>query len=307
MRKDELSQYIKLTIKEAGFDFAGIAKAEKLDDEARLLDKWLSLKYHGTMEYMQNWFDKRIDPRLLVPGAKSVICMLYNYAPESSLPDDSYHIASYAYGTDYHKVIKKKLATVIEALQAKIGQFEARIFVDSAPVMERTWAVRSGLGWQGKNTLLINKQQGSYFFIATIICDLLLDYDAPFAANHCGTCTRCIDACPTQAIVGNNILDASKCISYLTIERKEDIPDSYKGKMKDWIFGCDICQQVCPWNSFAKAHQEPAFYPSEALKTMKKSEWQELTEDVFNIIFKNSPLKRSKWKGLRRNIDFIDY
>jgi len=307
VRKDELSQYIKLTIKEAGFDFAGIAKAEKLDDEARLLDKWLSLKYHGTMEYMQNWFDKRIDPRLLVPGAKSVICMLYNYAPESSLPDDSYHIASYAYGTDYHKVIKKKLATVIEALQAKIGQFEARIFVDSAPVMERTWAVRSGLGWQGKNTLLINKQQGSYFFIATIICDLLLDYDAPFAANHCGTCTRCIDACPTQAIVGNNILDASKCISYLTIERKEDIPDSYKGKMKDWIFGCDICQQVCPWNSFAKAHQEPAFYPSEALKTMKKSEWQELTEDVFNIIFKNSPLKRSKWKGLRRNIDFIDY
>lgn len=306
MRKDELSQYIKLTIKEAGFDFAGIAKAEKLDDEARLLDKWLSLQYHGTMEYMQNWFDKRIDPRLLVPGAKSVICMLYNYAPVSSLPDDSYHIASYAYGMDYHKVIKKKLATVMEALQAKIGQFEARIFVDSAPVMERTWAVRSGLGWQGKNTLLINKQQGSYFFIATIICDIALDYDTPFSANHCGTCTRCIDACPTQAIVGNNILDASKCISYLTIERKEDIPDSYKGMMKDWIFGCDICQQVCPWNSFAKAHQEPAFYPSEALKTMKKSEWQELTEDVFNIIFKNSPLKRSKWKGLRRNIDFID-
>jgi epoxyqueuosine reductase len=292
-------------VKSVGFEFVGIAKAEKLDNEARLLEKWLQNNYNGKMGYMEKWFDKRIDPRLLVPGAKSVICMLFNYMPKENLQEDSYKIAKYAYGNDYHEVLKSKLATVLTNLRLKIGEFDARIFVDSAPVMERTWAKRSGLGWQGKHTLLIHKKRGSYFFIATIICDLDLEYDSPFTSDHCGSCTRCIDACPTEAIVGNNILDASKCISYLTIELKDEIPQEFRGKMDDWIFGCDICQNVCPWNSFAFAHSEDAFDPNSALLSMQKKDWDELSQDLFKTLFKHTPLQRTKWKGLRRNIDFI--
>ncbi len=306
MSKAEITKFFKQEILSSGFDFVGIAKAEKLDKEARQLEKWLQLKYHGRMSYMENWFDKRIDPRLLVPGAKSIICMLYNYFPEHTVAQDSYKIAKYAYGNDYHEVLKKKLFKVIDSLRKQIGDFDCRIFVDSAPVMERAWAIRAGLGWQGKHTLLINKNKGSFFFIATIVCDVELVYDAPFNTHHCGTCTRCIDACPTQAIVGDNILDASKCISYLTIELKDEIPYPFKSSMNDWIFGCDICQDVCPWNSFATPHTEERFFPKEEAMTMTKSDWQDITEDVFRILYKNTPLQRTKWKGIKRNIQFIE-
>lgn len=287
-----------------GFEYCGIAKAEFLADEAPRLESWLQKNYHGKMAYMANHFDKRLDPTLLVPGAKSVVSFIYNYYPTQKLPEnDNYNIAKYAYGKDYHFVIKDKLKTLLEELKQEIGEINGRVFVDSAPVMERQWAARSGAGWLGKNSLLLNKNMGSFFFLAELIIDLELEPDGP-VRDYCGTCTRCIDACPTDAIVAPGILNASQCISYLTIELKDEIPGGFKGKTKDWIFGCDICQDVCPWNRFSKAHKEPEFKPHEDLPELKKDDWHEITREVFNKIFKNSAVKRTKLEGLRRNISF---
>lgn len=300
------SQQVKLLAKAEGFDFCGIAKAEKLDKEARLLEQWLHKGYQGKMSYLENWFDKRIDPTLLVEGSKSVICLLYNYTPKNTLDISSFKLSKYAYNEDYHVVIKNKLNHLFQQIILKFGAVEGRVFVDSAPVMERAWAQRTGLGWLGKHTLLINKDKGSFYFIATIICDLELAPDTPYSKDYCGTCTKCIDACPTDAIVQGNIVDASKCISYLTIELKDELlPNEFKGKFDDWIFGCDICQDVCPWNKFATPHQEPKFEPTDALKNMTKSDWKDLNEDMFNVMFNHTPLKRTKFKGIRRNIDFL--
>ena len=257
------------------------------------------------MTYMENHFDKRLDPTLLVPGAKSVISLLYNYYPEERQKENSYHISKYAYGEDYHHVIKHKLHELVATMQVNLGNFEARVFTDSAPIMERSWAKKSGLGWLGKHSLLISKQKGSYFFLAEIILDLELQYDTAFTANHCGSCTKCIDACPTQAILPNNTVDGSKCISYFTIELKEEIPIEFKGHFDDWMFGCDVCQDVCPWNRFSAPHQEPRFRPDTRLLDMSKNEWEEITEEVFHQIFKKSAVKRAKFSGLLRNIDYL--
>ncbi len=291
---------------ELGFDMVGVSKAEKLDEEARQLESWLNKNHQGQMGWMANHFDKRVDPRLLVPGAKSVISLLYNYFPkEEQHEEDTPKIARYAYGEDYHFVIKKKLKTLLQWLQDEVGQVSGRCFVDSAPVMERQWAERSGLGWLGKNTLLIHPRKGSYFFLAELIIDLELPVDHPIK-DYCGTCTRCIDACPTDAISQEGyLLDASKCISYLTIELKDEIPEAFQDKMEGWAFGCDICQEVCPWNRFSTPHKEPAFDPHPDLLSMKEHEWHEITEEVFNIIFKKSAVKRTKYSGLKRNLAFI--
>ena len=295
---------IKNKAREFGFDFCGVSKAEFLEGEASNLEQWLAKNYHGKMAYMANHFDKRLDPRLLVPGAKSVISLVYNYYPSKEVNGkDRFKIAKYAYGDDYHLVIKKKLKSFFEELKVEIGQFEGRVFVDSAPVMERQWAAKSGLGWIGKNSLLLNKNMGSFFFLAEVICDLELTPDG-IVKDHCGTCTKCIDACPTEAIVGNSVIDASKCISYLTIELKEEIPSEFTGKMEDWIFGCDICQDVCPWNRFSKPQNEPDFSPSMEWANFSKSEWVEMTEEVFRKVFKKSAINRSKYAGLKRNIHF---
>lgn len=287
-----------------GFDFCGIAKADFLEEEAPLLEKWLLGNMNGKMAYMQNHFDKRLDPRILVPGAKSVISLLYNYYPEESLHAAAPKISKYAYGKDYHFVVKEKLKELVGFIQENIGEVQGRIFVDSAPVMERAWAKKSGLGWIGKNTNLINKKQGSFFFIAEIISDLDLKEDGPIE-DYCGTCTRCIDACPTDAIIKPYVVDGSKCISYFTIELKEEIPVSVKGKMDDWIFGCDVCQDVCPWNRFSKAHQEKQFIPSNEMKGMTVTEWEEITIDVFDKLFHDSPMQRTGYKGMKRNLEFI--
>jgi epoxyqueuosine reductase len=288
-----------------GFDFCGIAKAKFLEDEAPRLEKWLNAGMHGQMAYMENHFDKRLDPRLLVPGAKSVVSLVYNYFPEKDLAREStFKIAKYAYGKDYHFVIKEKLRHLVEELTSQIGHFEGRVFVDSGPVLERVWAAKAGLGWIGKNSLLLNRKMGSFFFLAEFISDLELDADGPIK-DYCGTCTKCMDACPTDAIPAPYVVDGSRCISYLTIELKEHIPAAFKGKMDDWIFGCDICQDVCPWNSFSKAHNEKEFLPSDELGNLTKSDWIEMTEEVFKKVFKKSPLKRSKYSGLQRNIRFI--
>lgn len=297
---------VKQMAKSHGFDFCGISKAEFLEEEAPRLEKWLKNGSHGRMSYMENHFDKRLDPTKLVPGAKSVVSLLYNYYPEKDLSDkkpDQAKLAKYAYGEDYHFVIKDKLKTLVQELQAEIGEIEGRVFVDSAPVMERQWAEKSGLGWIGKNTLLITKEQGSFFFLAELIIDLELESDGPIK-DYCGTCTRCVDACPTDAISPYQ-LDASKCISYLTIELKEGIPDEFKGKMENWAFGCDICQDVCPWNRFSKPHQEEAFLPSKELLEVFNNNWQELTDSVFRQVFKKSAVKRTKFEGLKRNLDFL--
>ena len=270
------------------------------------MEQWLSRNYHGEMAYLANHFDKRLDPTLLVPGAKSVISLLYNYYPNQTQEDsEAPKIAKYAYGEDYHFVIKRKLKDIMNFIQTEIGEVEGRVFVDSAPVMERAWAQEAGLGWQGKNTLLLNKKEGSFFFLAEIILDLELDYYVPIQTDHCGTCTRCIDACPTEAIVGPNVLDASKCISYLTIELKEAIPSQFSNQMENWAFGCDICQDVCPWNRFSKPHQEEAFQPHGDLLKMSSGEWHEITEEVFRKVFKKSAVKRTKYSGLKRNLEFI--
>ncbi len=300
------TQIVKQVAQQLGFSFCGISKAEKLEEEAPRLEAWLKSGAHGKMSYMENHFDKRLDPTLLVPGAKSVVSLLYNYYPEKDLAntqEDHHKIAKYAYGKDYHFVIKDKLKTFMSKLQEQIGQIDGRVFVDSAPVMERQWAEKSGLGWIGKNTLLINKDRGSFFFLAELIIDLELESDGPIK-DYCGTCTRCVDACPTDAITPYQ-LDASKCISYLTIELKDNIPTEFKNQMEGWAFGCDICQDVCPWNRFSKAHQEEAFQPKKELEELFNNNWEDLTKEVFQVAFKNSAVKRTKFEGLKRNLEFL--
>jgi epoxyqueuosine reductase len=290
-----------------GFMSVGFAKADFLEEDAIRLESFLKNNYHGKMSYLENHFDLRVDPRKLVPNAKSVITLLLNYYPNESQDIDSPKIAKYAWGMDYHDVIKEKLKALLAYINQHIGQIDGRGFVDSAPVLERTWANKSGLGWIGKNGNLINKQAGSFFFIATLICDLELEPDPTFKTDHCGTCTRCIDACPTDAIIDNKKIDASKCISYLTIELKDQlIPDAFEGKMDNWLFGCDVCQDVCPWNRFSKPHTEQAFTAHKEILNLSSQEWEALEESTFNTLFKHSPLKRSKWKGLQRNIQFIN-
>ena len=290
-----------------GFMSVGFAKADFLEEDAIRLESFLKNNYHGKMSYLENHFDLRVDPRKLVPNAKSVITLLLNYYPNESQDINSPKIAKYAWGMDYHDVIKEKLKALFAYINQHIGQIDGRGFVDSAPVLERTWANKSGLGWIGKNGNLINKQAGSFFFIATLICDLELEPDPTFKTDHCGTCTRCIDACPTDAIIDNKKIDASKCISYLTIELKDQlIPDAFEGKMDNWLFGCDVCQDVCPWNRFSKPHTEQAFTAHKEILNLSSQEWKALEESTFNTLFKHSPLKRSKWKGLQRNIQFIN-
>lgn len=299
------SNIIKAEASRLGFASCGVAKAEFLEEEARNLDTWLKNGHHGQMQYMENHFDKRLDPRLLVDGAKSVISLAYNYFPEEIQKDGTYKVAKYAYGQDYHHVIKRKLKELYNFIHEEIGEINGRAFVDSAPVMERSWAERAGLGWNGKHSLLIQKELGSYFFLSELIIDLELEYDEPFKTDHCGTCTKCIDACPTKAILPNNTIDGSKCISYFTIELKDEIPNSVKGLFEDWMFGCDICQDVCPWNRFSKPHSEPLFNPHPELLALTKTDWEEITEDVFKKVFKKSPVKRTKYAGLQRNIQFL--
>lgn len=288
-----------------GFANCGIAKADFLEDEAPKLEQWLQHGLHGEMHYMENHFDKRLDPRKLVPGAKSVISLQYNYYTTKELLEPSYKISKYAFGHDYHQIIKAKLYELLNFIQKEIGKVDGRAFVDSAPVLERAWAKKSGLGWIGKHSLLITKQKGSFYFLAELILDSELVYDQELKTDHCGNCTKCVDACPTQAILPNNSVDGSKCISYFTIELKNELPNSMKGKFDDWIFGCDICQNVCPWNRFSKSHNEPYFEPHPDLLEMNKSDWEEITEDVFKKIFKKSAVKRTKFNGLKRNIDFV--
>ena len=303
--KSEYTSKIKSAAKALGFLSCGISKADFLEDEAPRLEQWLNHGHHGSMSYMERHFDKRLDPRLLVPGAKSVVSLLLNYHTDKKQTDPKApKISSYAYGTDYHFVIKEKLKELMQIIHREIGEVNGRVFVDSAPVMDKAWAAKSGLGWLGKNTNLISKQVGSFFFIAELIIDLELDYDAP-VTDHCGSCTACIDACPTDALLQPYQIDGSKCISYLTIELKENIPTEFKGQMDNWAFGCDICQTVCPWNRFATPHDEPAFEPQEELLNLTKSEWQEMTSVVFNKVFKNSAVKRTKFEGLKRNIKFL--
>jgi epoxyqueuosine reductase len=282
----------------------GISKAGFLEQEAPRLEAWLNQNRHGQMQYMENHFDKRLDPTKLVEGSKSVISLLLNYYPQQLQRDDSYKISKYAYGTDYHFVIKDKLKELLHCIQEQVGDVHGRAFVDSAPVLDKAWAAKSGLGWIGKHSNLLSKQTGSFYFIAELIVDLDLDYDTP-VTDHCGSCTACIDACPTQAIVEPYKVDGSKCISYFTIELKNEIPSSVSGQFDDWMFGCDVCQDVCPWNRFSKAHKEPLFDPHPDVLSNSKKDWEEITKEVFSEIFKKSPLKRTKFEGLRRNIEFL--
>ncbi|MFI5453215.1 tRNA epoxyqueuosine(34) reductase QueG [Pedobacter sp. UC225_61] len=300
------SQMIKAEALRLGFMACGIAKAEFLEEEAPRLETWLRNNYHGEMAYMENHFDKRLNPTLLVDDAKSVVSLTLNYFTEDKQLDSSApKISKYAYGTDYHLVIKEKLKELLAFINDNIGEVSGRCFVDSAPVMDKTWAQKSGLGWRGKNSNLISKEAGSFFFLAELIIDLELEYDTPFAADHCGSCTRCIDACPTDAIMAPYVVDGSKCISYLTIELKNEIPNEFRGKMENWAFGCDICQDVCPWNRFATPHQEPAFKPALELLKLNKTDLIEMTDEVFKQVFKGSAVKRTKFNGLKRNIDFL--
>jgi epoxyqueuosine reductase len=289
-----------------GFTYCGIAKAAVLDDDARRLESWLNKGLHGNMQYMENHFDLRIDPSKLVPAAKSVITLLMNYYPEEKQNDDAPKISKYAFGNDYHEVIREKLKELLRYIKTNIGEVNGRGFVDSAPVLERSWAQKSGLGWVGKNGNLINKQSGSYFFIATLITDLELEYDDPYVKDFCGTCTKCIDACPTDAILPDKVIEGNKCISYFTIELKDAlIPNTMKGKFDDWMFGCDVCQDVCPWNRFAVSTKETGFTPIPEILNFSKNDWEEMTEENFKTIFRNSPLKRSKFEGIKRNLRFI--
>ncbi|MDX1446217.1 tRNA epoxyqueuosine(34) reductase QueG [Lishizhenia sp.] len=305
LSKEKHTRLIKEKARDLGFFFCGISKADFLDEEAPRLEKWLNDQRHGKMNYMENHFDKRLDPRLLVDGAKSVVSLLLNYYPAEKQPENTYKISKYAYGQDYHHVIKEKLKEFFQFIQDEIGEVGGRMFVDSAPVLDKAWAKKSGLGWIGKNSNLINTKSGSFFFIAELILDLELEPDGPIK-DYCGTCTRCIDACPTDAIVEPYVVDGSKCISYLTIELKDEIlPHEFKGKMEDWMFGCDICQDVCPWNRFSKPHNTPAFDPHEQLLQMNKSDWEDLTEEVYREIFKKSAVKRTKLNGVKRNVNFL--
>lgn len=306
MSPEKNTVIIKDLASRLGFDYCGVAKAEFLEDDARRLEHWLSESKHGKMGYMENHFDLRTDPTKLVPGAKSVITLLYNYYPSEEQNINAPKISKYAYGEDYHTVIRKKLNTFLQEMRTEIGEIQGRGFVDSAPVLERAWAEKSGLGWIGKNGNLINKNKGSFFFIASLIVDLPLNYDDAYAKDFCGTCTRCIDACPTDAILPNNVVDGSKCISYYTIELKDALlPADKKGQFDNWMFGCDVCQDVCPWNRFSTPHQETAFTPIPAILDYTIADWEALTEENFKIIFGKSPLKRTKYEGIKRNLSFI--
>lgn len=302
---EKYARLIKSTAKKFGFQSCGISKAGFLEEEAHSLENWLRHGYHGKMSYMENHFDKRLDPTMLVEGSKSVISLSYNYFPAENLSSlENFKISKYAYGEDYHIVIKDILAEMVAELKEEIGDFECRVFTDSAPILERSWARKSGIGWVGKNANLITKQNGSFYFLAEIICDLELQADLA-TTDHCGTCTKCIEACPTDAIVSEKVIDGSKCISYATIELKEEIPESFKNKMQDWMFGCDICQDVCPWNRFSAPHQQEKFKPNQFLQNYQKEDWKEVTQEVFSEIFRKSPVKRTKFAGLQRNIGFL--
>jgi epoxyqueuosine reductase len=306
--KEKYTQFIKSEAKRLGFLSCGISKAGFLKEEAPRLENWLNKQMNGQMAYMENHFDKRLNPTLLVYDAQSVVSLLLNYYPSElqsrSLGTDTYKISKYAYGQDYHYVIKDKLKELLVSIQSNIGQVSGRAFVDSAPVLDKAWAAKSGLGWVGKNSNLISKKVGSFYFIAELIIDLDLEYDNP-TTDHCGSCTACLDACPTQAIVSPYVVDGSKCISYFTIELKENIPLEMKGKFDDWAFGCDICQDVCPWNRFSKPHKEPLFNSTSEILSYSKKDWIELTEETFKAVFKNSPLKRTNFEGLKRNLNFL--
>jgi epoxyqueuosine reductase len=302
--KEKYSQLIKAESKRLGFLSCGISKAEFLEDEAPRLESWLNKNHHGQMTYMENHFDKRLNPKLLVDDSKSVISLLLNYFPSEEQNSDSYKISKYAYGQDYHFVIKEKLKELLNTIQSQIGDVSGRAFVDSAPVLDKAWAAKSGLGWIGKNSNLITQKVGSFYFIAELIIDLELEYDYA-TTDHCGTCTACIDACPTDAIVAPYVVDGSKCVSYFTIELKDNLPLEMKGQFDDWAFGCDVCQDVCPWNRFSKPHQEPLFNPNPELLSFSKRDWDEITNETFNKIFKNSAVKRTKFEGFKRNINFL--
>ena len=298
------STLIKAESKRLGFLSCGISKAGFLEEEAPRLENWLNNNMHGQMSYMENHFDKRLNPTLLVDGAKSVISLLLNYYPSEHQNEDSYKISKYAYGQDYHHVIKQKLKELLHFIQTEIGEVSGRAFVDSAPVLDKAWAAKSGLGWVGKNSNLITQKVGSFYFIAELIIDLELEYDTP-TTDHCGSCTACLDACPTEAIVAPYVVDGSKCISYFTIELKDNLPQEMKGKFDDWMFGCDVCQDVCPWNRFSKPHNEPLFQTNSDILNFSKSDWEEITVDTFRKVFKNSAVKRTKYEGLLRNINFL--
>lgn len=305
-RPEKYTGLIKEEAIRLGFMHCGVAKATFLEQEAPRLEQWLKNGFQGQMTYMENHFDKRLDPRLLVPGARSVISLTLNYFPEhGQMHADAPKISKYAYGEDYHLLIKTKLADLLQFIRSHIGEVDGRAFVDSAPVLDRAWAKRAGIGWVGKNGNIISKKSGSFFFLAELIIDLEMDYDEPFPTDHCGSCTRCIDACPTGAILSPAIIDSGKCISYLTIELRDEIPPQFQGQMDNWAFGCDVCQDVCPWNRFSSPHHEPALHPKSNLLEMKREDWMDITEDVFKQIFKHSAVKRTKFKGLTRNIDFL--
>jgi epoxyqueuosine reductase len=307
IQKSDYTSFVKSAAQSLGFDFCGIAKAARLEDDEKRLSSWLNKGFNGSMNYMANYFDLRVDPTKLVPGAKSVITLLLNYFPEQQQNPDAPQISKYAYGKDYHEVIKGKLKIFLQTLKENIGEINGRGFTDSAPVLERSWAVKSGLGWIGKNGNLITKNNGSFFFIATLITDLELESDDPFIKDYCGTCTKCIDNCPTDAILPDKVIDGSKCISYFTIELKDMlIPGDMKGKFDNKLFGCDICQDVCPWNRFSKPNHETGFTPLNEILNFSKNDWEELTEESFKIIFGKSPLKRSKFEGIKRNLKFLD-
>ena len=297
---------IKSEAKRLGFLSCGISKAAFLEEEAPRLEQWLNNNMHGEMKYMENYFDKRLDPTLLVDDARSVISLLLNYYPSKTQEDpQAPKLSKYTYGTDYHFVIKDKLKKLLHFIRAQIGEVNGRAFVDSAPVLDKAWAVKSGLGWMGKHTNVLTKQTGSFYFIAELIVDLELEYDNP-VTDHCGSCTACIDACPTQAITAPYVLDGSKCISYLTIELKDAIPETFKGKMDDWMFGCDVCQDVCPWNRFSKPHSEPLFNPHPELLAMTRKDWEEITEEIFRKMFRKSAVKRANYKKIKENIKFLE-
>lgn len=306
--RSKYTHLIKTEAKRLGFLSCGISKAGFLEEEAPHLEKYLKNNMNGEMAYLENHFDKRLDPTLLVPGSKSVISLLLNYFPSENQIEDTYKISKYAYGTDYHFVIKDKMKQLMNFISEEIGEVDGRAFVDSAPVLDKAWAAKSGLGWVGKHSLLLTKQVGSFYFVSELILDLELEYDTP-VTDHCGSCTACIDSCPTNAIVADRVVDGSKCISYFTIELKNEMPvefsETKKDKFKDWMFGCDICQDVCPWNRFSQPHNQPLFNPHPEMLSMSKKDWEEITEDVFQKIFKKSAVKRTKFSGLKRNIEFL--
>ncbi len=305
IKKKDYTNFIKSEAKRLGFLSCGISKSGFLEEEAPRLENWLSNQMHGEMSYMENHFDKRLNPNLLVDGARSVVSLLLNYYPPETQNDESYKISKYAYGQDYHFVIKEKLKELLHSISENIGEVSGRAFVDSAPILDKAWASKSGLGWIGKNSNLLTKSVGSFYFIAELVLDLELECDVA-VTDHCGSCTACIDACPTEAIANPYVVDGSKCISYFTIELKENIPAEMKGKFDDWVFGCDICQDVCPWNKFSKSHSEPLFNPNPELLAMTKRDWEEITEEIFNAVFKNSAVKRTKLQGIKRNIAYLN-